>query len=264
MKLYGVTSVHNEELMVPIVMPYLERMGYDRLVVWDNGSTDRTAEMLSAYPFIEIRRYETERFDEQQKLSKIVETLTEFGSLPKDSEDEQVWVTMCDFDEVYSLNLPKNSFVTMKDYLYWLGNSNNLVVREHFWCLMESGNRVYYGEPLYWNKPNMFRLDGIDGYLITDGQHDMKCTYWGGAEPGVLHDSKMISAYHLKYYSREIFCRRQRERYARDYTENHSYSDDTALNIAEYDERLSYSIPFEDYFKDKMLRGNEYVGNFWI
>ena len=70
MKLYGVTSVHDEEMLIPIVMPYLEKMGYDKLVIWDNNSTDRTVELLQQYEFIEIRHYSTEIFNEDEKLKK--------------------------------------------------------------------------------------------------------------------------------------------------------------------------------------------------
>ena len=58
-----------------------------------------------------------------------------------------------------------------------------------------NGEHVHYGEPLYWNKPNLFRLDGIDDFRISAGQHDLTCTYWNGAEPTVLYDTKLLSAF---------------------------------------------------------------------
>jgi len=59
-KILGVTFTYNNEDKIPYVMPYYERMGIDKLVVYDNGSTDRTVEMLSNYPFVEIRSYKTD------------------------------------------------------------------------------------------------------------------------------------------------------------------------------------------------------------
>ena len=59
MTLIGFTCVYNEEEYVPFVMPYVEALGYDKFIVFDNGSTDRTVELLKEYPFVEIRHYET-------------------------------------------------------------------------------------------------------------------------------------------------------------------------------------------------------------
>lgn len=45
-KLYGMTLVYNESKMIPYIMPYYEKLGYDKLYVYDNESTDDTVEML--------------------------------------------------------------------------------------------------------------------------------------------------------------------------------------------------------------------------
>lgn len=263
MKLYGVTSVYNEEQLAPIVIPYLEKMGYDKLVVWDNGSTDNTVSLLEKHPFIEIRHYGTEIFTEREKLQHIVDTVSEFMDVPRE-KDEQVWVTICDFDEVFEINAPSQSFFKLKDYLFWCGEKGFLVIREHLWCLMENGERVHYGEPFYWDKPNMFRLDGIDSFKIAYGQHDMSCTYWGGTEPAMLTDSKMLSAFHLKYYNRAIFLARQSCRAQRRYDQLNTYRDDIGDNLSEYEERLRFSIPYSDYISHKLLNGKEYIGRFLI
>ena len=72
MKLYGVTCVFNEEKLVPFVMDYMVRWGYDRFVIYDNGSNDKTVELLKAYPFIEVRNFDTENvFDECKRKDKI-------------------------------------------------------------------------------------------------------------------------------------------------------------------------------------------------
>ena len=46
MKLVGLTFTYNEENMIPYVMPYVERMGYDKFIVYDNESTDNTVEII--------------------------------------------------------------------------------------------------------------------------------------------------------------------------------------------------------------------------
>ncbi len=264
MKLYGVTCVYNEEKLVPIVMPYLKKMGYDKLIVWDNESTDKTVELLKKYDFIEIRSYSTERFNELEKLTRIVDTIAEFSKIKNDEPDEQVWVSICDFDEVYNLNVCGIHF-SFKDYLFWHGAKNYNVIREHLWCLLADGEKICYGDPLYWNKPNLFRLNGLDmdTFKLSVGQHDIICTY-GGQEPNILYDTKLLSAFHLKYYNHSIFLDRQKIRFNRNFTENNHYSDNNEQNLSEYNEMLKLSIPYSDYLTDKILHGKEYVGRFLI
>ena len=59
MKIAGVTLCFNESNMVKYVMPYWERIGIDKLIVYDNMSTDNTVELLSKYPFVEVRTFDT-------------------------------------------------------------------------------------------------------------------------------------------------------------------------------------------------------------
>ena len=74
MKLFGCTVVKNEEEMIPYVMPYVERLGYDKFVVYDDNSTDNTVEELLKYPFVEIRQMEETK------------TLNEFDCLKRDKQ----------------------------------------------------------------------------------------------------------------------------------------------------------------------------------
>jgi hypothetical protein len=59
-KLYGMTLTYNESKMIPYIMPYYERLGFDKLVIYDNESTDNTVDLLKKYPFVEIRTFKTE------------------------------------------------------------------------------------------------------------------------------------------------------------------------------------------------------------
>lgn len=93
-KILGVTITYNNEDKVPYVMPYYERMGIDKLVVYDNNSTDRTVEMLSKYPFVEIRPYETDEYREDLLLQFKTGIQTEFRG-------QYDWCICADFDEVF-------------------------------------------------------------------------------------------------------------------------------------------------------------------
>ena len=47
MKLFGYTYVYNEEAMIPYVLPYILRMGYDKFIIYDDGCTDNTIPILT-------------------------------------------------------------------------------------------------------------------------------------------------------------------------------------------------------------------------
>ena len=103
MKLFGCTVVKNEEEMVPYVMPYIERLGYDKFVVYDDSSTDNTVEILSKYPFVEIRYMEPthsiREFDDRKSLIQ-ANFFSECWDYIHKNNDEDVWMTFTDFDEV--------------------------------------------------------------------------------------------------------------------------------------------------------------------
>ena len=103
MKLFGCTVVKNEEGMIPYVMPYVERLGYDKFVVYDDNSTDNTVEELLKYPFVEIRQMEETKtiveFD-CLKRNKQADFFTECWQYIHKNNNEEVWMTFTDFDEV--------------------------------------------------------------------------------------------------------------------------------------------------------------------
>lgn len=93
-KILGVTVTYNNEDKIPYVMPYYERIGIDKLVVYDNESTDKTVEMLSRYPFVEIRSYHTDKYDEGTILKLKTDIQNEFMG-------QYDWCISTYFDEVF-------------------------------------------------------------------------------------------------------------------------------------------------------------------
>ena len=119
MKLIGYTCAYNEAEYVPYVMPYVEAMHYDKFVVYDNGSTDGTAEILKErYPFVEVREYYTGgKFDDGVKCGLQSESFFECKELAKDGE--LICMTWTDFDEVllWAGDVDVKSQIEI-DYLY--------------------------------------------------------------------------------------------------------------------------------------------------
>lgn len=95
MKIAGVTLCYNESKMVKYVMPYWERMGIDKLIVYDNLSTDNTVELLKKYPFVEVRSFDTGgKFDDKRNSQIKADAAKELRDAGYD------WVCCTDFDEV--------------------------------------------------------------------------------------------------------------------------------------------------------------------
>lgn len=95
MKIAGITVAYNEGNMVKYVMPYYEKMGIDKLIVYDNMSTDDMCEKLSKYPFVEIRHFDTNGKFDDRKNSDLKEEVS--YELLQEGYD---WVYNGDFDEI--------------------------------------------------------------------------------------------------------------------------------------------------------------------
>lgn len=95
MKLAGVILCHNESKMIKYVMPYWERIKIDKLIVYDNMSTDDSVEQLKKYPFVEIRQFDTNgKFCDTTNARLKSDTSLELKNTGYD------WVFVGDFDEV--------------------------------------------------------------------------------------------------------------------------------------------------------------------
>lgn len=92
-KILGITTTYNVIDKIPYVMPYYERMGIDKLIVYDNYSTDNTVKELSKYNFVEIRYYKTESFNDWAILDIK-------NNVWKEYKNEYDWCIISDFDEV--------------------------------------------------------------------------------------------------------------------------------------------------------------------
>lgn len=89
----------NEEAIIPFVIQYWKRFAR-HVYVYDNGSTDKSIELLSQYPdWITI-----EHFDSESEGFDDITNLKIKNDCWKGSDAD--WVVVCDFDEcLYSKNL---------------------------------------------------------------------------------------------------------------------------------------------------------------
>ena len=261
-KLYGVTFTRNEELRVPYVMKYLQELGYDRLIVYDNESTDRTVELLKEYPFVELRTLP--RIDEpypafeDQKQDITMSTLWELNAYHNgdggyiEGVTEPAWFTVTDFDEVpYYIDGIGN----FKMYLTRLTQCGYNVCYETMPCLLGERteydvnefihrqiDRCFFYDPLEWNKPILFRLDNIRWAIIQGGHHFAGFNFYG--QPlSPFTNSRHYFVFHLKYTFGDNFWK---------------IPDGSKYEFKQY---VADSISFNSYWEHKILNGLEPMGN---
>ena len=205
MKIAGVTLCFNESKMVKYVMPYWERMKIDKLIVYDNMSTDNTVELLKEYPFVEVRTFDTGgKFDDAMNSKVKSDTVKELKEAGYD------WVCATDFDEViYSFNpdfreeLSKidniGGNVLCRDMIHpftldpeFEFDSSKLIHEQlpHFvtWC--DFTGQHHHGAKVLMHNPK-----NITGIKFAKGQHDLK---FGDGTKAVYFGYPFIT-FHLKY-----------------------------------------------------------------
>jgi glycosyltransferase involved in cell wall biosynthesis len=112
MKIHVYAIAWNEEVIMPYFLRYYSEF-CDRIVIYDNESTDRTPEIVRACPNAEIRSWSGNEINEYRYL-EIKQ------SCYRDSRGEADWVIVCDADEflfhpniVERLEFYKNTGVTL-------------------------------------------------------------------------------------------------------------------------------------------------------
>ncbi len=223
MKLFGCTFVKNEEEMIPYVMPYIERLGYDKFVVYDDSSTDNTVEMLSKYPFVEIR-YSTGTHDDfdWRKCNVQISFYEECWDYIHENNNEDVWMTFTDFDEV----LYHQKQLSFRDCLKWAlihkynyfdGQIIQLVPPKNFEevsmkNMVEGGKLVHMIDGMRANlwsmnecfKPTLMHVNSFERVFCTCGNHVMKAALVEGRIGRNLSEQHFLTCFHLKYIDRDV------------------------------------------------------------
>ena len=207
-KILGVTVTYNNEDKIPYVMPYYERIGIDKLIVYDNGSTDRTVELLSKYPFVEIRTYYTDKYDERKILEFKTNIQNEFAG-------QYNWCISTYFDEVFYCERDIREVLyekMLEGKTYFLKTGLNIfsrtfpptyngklihenVGRGSLWT-SDDGIMGIYG-----TKAELFDMQKLKVTYDYLGCH--KCSFWGQISP--FEDE--ISFFHLKFIDFDFIVR---------------------------------------------------------
>lgn len=217
MKFFGYTCTYNNEKIVKYVMAYVERIGYDKFIVYDNGSTDNTVELLSKYPFVEIRTYgDKESFNESERNNLNVQSIKECWDYIIQHDDELVWMSWTDFDEViYFSDFLSLRFI-LDDYHK---NGYNVYEKRLINIFPKSGTSFdftsLYGGMVHtsenamcsvWNmsgrKPLLIAVNDFEKAYVTNGHHYIELKPIDNKSINFINDNRFHS-FHLKYVDKE-------------------------------------------------------------
>lgn len=268
MKLFGFTFCRNEEKLIPYVIPYIERMGYDKFIVYDNESTDNTVDMLKQYPFIEIRSFHTDKFDDAAVTKIFLGVYQECIDYINEHDGETVWLSRTDFDEVLFLDgvgcCPGKGVLGgeyVQSYNVYDGKMVELVCDEstvpnpskmaHTWKNIRGKYWQVYG-----NKPLLMKVNDfpLPFKWIAWGNHLLvaNCTNENGTKH--LQDTGYVYAFHLKWLDINLLKERTAEMAKR--TGSNTINKDLIDKIDRYYEEslLPLSFPLYEYF---LIEGNK-------
>lgn len=226
MKLFGCTVVKNEEGMIPYVMPYVERLGYDKFVVYDDNSTDNTVEELSKYPFVEIRQMkETNNLIDFDKEKSRIQArfFTECWDYIHKNDNESVWMTFTDFDEVIFCS-GRNDFkqeINVYDTFFHKcylnkplaqiidsGNENKICRNANSKVLSHMNNnmRINFWNGIFSEKVTLLKVNAFKEIICYRGNHTIQLNlndeYRKAKEDGEnlsLNNIGILHNFHLKW-----------------------------------------------------------------
>lgn len=260
MRLYGVTTACNVEPYVPYVMKYVEALGYDRFIVYDNCSTDRTVELLKEYPFVEVRTFGEGGFSEDLKTEMIMNAYMEFFTYHWQNYGGKdfAWMTATDFDDVIYLAHTEYDgvFKHYMSHITWHGYN---VVNEPIVNLLPPSNgrslpkddfahlyvdKIGKGIEVEWQKPILFRLDTLSSLKLEWGQHRGHF-YFNDGGVKTYNNSCDLMVFHLKYALGEFGVNRGDDNFTGHGIPRHSH---LAYQLRD-------SIDMKDYMTYKFLHG---------
>ena len=247
------------------------RWGYDRFVIYDNGSNDKTVELLKAYPFIEVRNFDTENvFDECKRKDIIKNTVLELQEWNRENGNEIAWITVSDFDEVcFSLCEDVKSYL---ECMTWCGYN---VCTEHIADLIlrcdpicakgfahkDVSARVSPLSPFGWNKPTLFRLDNLLDFDFCAGNHFARFEF--GNESKQFYGNGVILRFHMKHLFKRFFIEHSLNLSHRNYihpdvVEINVYEKRTQQQLCEaWEQMYSEAIPADQYVLNKIFERND-------
>lgn len=237
------TLCFNEIDILPFIVDYWKRLPLNKVVVFDNFSTDGSITYLKQFPFVEVRYFKTEGMNDivQANIKNLAW---------RESKGKADYVIVCDMDEVlYSKDLNK-TLLKMKE-----GGYNVLGTPWYACCfdkrpsytegklLHELGDK-FYRQSVNRTHPHLGKFMLFDPNLIDNMQYSVGCHIAHPLPQMKLLETNDVVAIHVnKGLSEDYFVERRKV---------------MCKNLSETNNR--YGLCFE-YHRDEETTRNEYREN---
>lgn len=233
-KIVGITFTFNEETLVPYVMEYWKRLGIEKLVVYDNESTDKTVELLKQYPFVEVKSWSS-----AGKFDDLVLTKLRNNVWKAENAD---WIIMSDFDEVPYCEIDINDF---------LSNPNATVIRTYQYNVIRENLPDFNGFLVHQLEGNLFQREGIrmdkvhtfNPKLIEEMNFQAGCHYLNPkGNVAMVEYPEQFYFFHLRYLGKNFIlkrCKMEYDRLPETYKKTNGLSFHLKKTITNYDEIAS-------------------------
>lgn len=259
-KLYGMTLVYNESKMIPYIMPYYERLGFDKLVIYDNESTDNSVELLKQYPFVEIRTFKTNGKNNRIQSELKSNFYKEF------IDSKNTWLYISDFDEVIYYN------GNFKDYLQKKNNEGYTCLNQTMFELLSdvfpniSDGKLIHEKCKFgniWNdvsggaKMTLFKVDNIKNMQYSPGAHTVNVQ--AKSECKSLNHQE-IKSFHIKYIDYNYCFEKTKNASSRRSIEDKNKGFGIQYN------KLNNQDEFKTFWNNKkknVIKLNEYLNNIY-
>lgn len=207
-KIIGFTFTHNEERIVPSVMQYWERLGVDKLIVFDNLSTDNTVKMLRKYPFVEVAKFDTDGHFNEMYLTWLR------NNVWKDISGVD-WVIIADFDEVPYCETDVREYLDEYDANIIRTHQYN-IIREDFpkegeLVHLQEGNR-FNSQGIRMEKIHTFKPSELKEINYELGMHYTHPLPKEGFDIRYTEYPQKLYFFHLKYLGKEYALDRAKDR----------------------------------------------------
>lgn len=203
--IYMTLLVKNEEDVLEENLIFHKRMGIDGFIVTDNGSTDKTAEIIKKY--IEKGWIKEAIYDKSGGYKQVI-YVDRMIRIAKEKYDAD-WIINCDADELwyckqgnYKKVLSKSFHNVLKCNIYNMLPAENDKFWKSEWKVIKTVDRKQYGLPKFnlYTKQIGKVIHRTSGYkLISMGNHNVKMRFKS------IGYTKNIVIYHYNIRSKDHF-----------------------------------------------------------